>query len=122
MSRAKASGKRHGKKEMRKYAALPCRTVQRVFLRRRRGGKDLRNLVKNAEFHQDAFEERAHFSTKICPVRENVKLCLLLLYYGFVVRLICDTKMQKSSEKRLLDAAQVRPVPHFFVVAIFHGQ
>jgi hypothetical protein len=30
--------------------------------------------------------------------------------------------MQKGSEKRLLDAAQVRPVPHFFVVAIFHGQ
>ena len=86
MSRAKASGKRHGKKEMRKYAALPCRTVQRVFLRRRRGGKDLRNLVKNAEFHQDAFEERAHFSTKICPVRENVKLCLLLLYYQVVRR------------------------------------
>ena len=33
-----------------------------------------------------------------------------------------DAKMQKGSEKRLLDAAQVRPVPHFFVVAIFHGQ
>ena len=37
--------------------------------------KNLRNLVKSAEFHQDAFEERAYFSTKICLVLENVKLC-----------------------------------------------